>query len=561
MSVTTDLPSVAAVQALARQQGQTVEARVVGQLPNGSTEVQVGRQTMTLQLPAAQPVGTTLTLAVQQVEGQVRVSLLSVTPAVTNTLAPPTSSPSGSPILPVNPPATQVQLSPLAQHVTLPPPGPSNGGAPVTPQALPPGAPLPPPTPPAQTYAPTHQQYSNPQAGARSDAPPQLPIATAVPPFVKGTVAYQPAPMPVIAAVDAGGAAQLGDRPPYGMSSSGQPFGQANLGSPARADGVQANPVASAATPQSASAQATANAQAAVAQMVSQALPKQNSVAALNSVISAVAGRVPLPPDVLKAAQGVFGQQMNLDGGAIDPLVLKNAVKQSGIFHETLLGAGQAQSANGDLKGSLLGLQRALGAWLGSNAEMVQQLSQLPPPLKGLNPRVRQHREDANGLPRDPTEIGKILVDRTEASLARLRLHQGASMPDQSQTVGRQDQSWSLDIPVQYAGHHTVLSLQIQGEAPEEETPTADRGWQVRFAIHLAEQGEVGAQLSLRGKRTNVLIWADQEATGQALKEHIEQLQTGLESVGLQPGAVIVRVGAPASPERAAGYNYVDATT
>jgi hypothetical protein len=562
MSVTTELPNVAAVQALARQPGQTVDARVVGQQPNGLTEVQVGRQTMSLQLPTPQPVGTTLTLGVQQVEGQVRVSLLAVTPAPTNTSVPiaPTSSQTAPVNVPFNPPATQVQLSPLAQHVTLPPPGPSNGGAPVTAQALPPGAPLPPPTPPAQAYAPTHQQYSNPQAGARSDAPPQIPIATAVPPFVKGQVAMQPTPMPIIAAVDAGSAAQLGDRPPFGMSTSGQPFTQANLGAPARADGLQANPGA-AAPAQGANAQATANAQAAIAQMVSQALPKQNSVAALNSVISAVAGRVPLPPDVLKAAQGVLGQQMNLDGGAIDPLALKAAVKQSGIFHETLLGSGQAQSASGDLKGALMGLQRSLGAWLGSNAEMVQQLSKLPPPLKGLNPRVRHHREDARGLPSDPTELGKILLDRTDASLARLRLHQGASMPEQSHTVGRQDQSWSLDIPVQYAGHHTVLNLQIQGEAPEEDAPTADRGWQVRFAIHLADHGEVGAQLSLRGKRTNVLIWADQEAMGEALKQQTEQLQLGLESVGLQPGAIIVRVGAPATPERVAGQHYVDATT
>lgn len=559
MSVTTELPNVTAVQALARQQGQTVEARVVGQLPNGLTEVQVGRQTMSLQLPTQQPVGTTLTLAVQQAEGQVRVSLLAVTPAVTNTALQPSGSQPPNANMPINPPATQVQLSPLAQNVTLPPPGLSNGGAPATPQALPPGAP-PPPTPPAQSYAPTHQQYSNPQAGARSDAPPQLPIATAVPPFVKAQVVYQPTPMPIIAAVDAGSAAQLGDRPPFGMSTSGQPFTQANLGAPARADGVQANPGAAGGT-QSTPAQANANAQAAIAQMVSQALPKQNSVAALNSVISAVAGRIPLPLDVLKAAQGVLGQQMNFDGGAIDPLALKSAVKQSGIFHETLLGSGQAQSASGDLKGSLMGLQRALGAWLGSNSEAVQHLSKLPPPLKGLNPRVPHHHEDAGGLPRDPVEVGKILLERTEASLARLRLHQGASVPEHSPAAGRQDQTWSLDIPVHYAGQHTMLSLQIHGEAAEEDTPKEDRGWQVRFAIHLAEQGEVGAQLSLRGKRTNVLIWADQEAMGQALKQHIEQLQTGLESVGLQPGAMIVRVGAPPTPERAAGQNYVDATT
>ena len=58
--------------------------------------------------------------------------------------------------------------------------------------------------------------------------------------------------------------------------------------------------------------------QAALAQMVQQALPRQTSVVALTLALSAAVGRVALPPAVAKAAQQVLGQRMALDGADID---------------------------------------------------------------------------------------------------------------------------------------------------------------------------------------------------------------------------------------------------
>jgi hypothetical protein len=59
-----------------------------------------------------------------------------------------------------------------------------------------------------------------------------------------------------------------------------------------------------------------------------------------------------------------------------------------------------------------------------------------------------------------------------------------------------------------------------------------------------------------------VLIWADHAETAQLLAQAVEDLREDLAGVGLVPGAIVVRAGAPAEqplqPAGHAGY-YVDA--
>lgn len=276
--------------------------------------------------------------------------------------------------------------------------------------------------------------------------------------------------------------------------------------------------------------------------MVQQALPRQDSVLSLTGALTAIAGKVALPEPVAKAAQQLLAARTPLDGGKLTGAVIKSAVQQAGIFQEAMLASGQGQAAAGDVKSALLALRQGLGAWLGNQAP-VAQVGSVPPPLRGHVPRARAGEGQPPDIPEDPLEIGKMLLERTDAALHRVRLHQNASLPDPNQT--RQDTQWSMDLPVIVGGQQQVLHLQIQRDAEQDAERPEDRGWQVRFAINLAERGEVGAQVSLRAKNTSVLLWSDHEDTARSLAIEAEALREELAEVGLVPGAIVVRAGTP----------------
>jgi len=141
------------------------------------------------------------------------------------------------------------------------------------------------------------------------------------------------------------------------------------------------------------------------------------------------------------------------------------------------------------------------------------------------------------------------LLERTDAALSRLRLHQNASLPEPS---ARHEAQWSLDLPVVMGGQQSLLHIQIHRDRDADPEQNEERGWQVRFAINLSEMGEVGAQISLRGSATGILLWADREDTAAALAEGVSGLRQELEALGLNTGAIVVRTGAPMPPAASA---------
>lgn len=278
-----------------------------------------------------------------------------------------------------------------------------------------------------------------------------------------------------------------------------------------------------------------------LAQMVQQALPVQSSIGAVTALLTAVAGKAGLPEPVLKAARQILGNQ--LDGsGKIDGAALKAAIRNSGIFQEAQLAQGAPRVAAGDTKSGLMALRQNLGQWIGDQAQ-ITQASQIPPPLRNVLPRARLPELSPGDLPDEPEALGKLLLERTEGALARVRLHQHASLPD-AQKAG--DTQWSLDLPVLVGQQQAILQLQIHHEGSGSDTRSEDRGWQVQFAINLPALGEVGAQISLRGQTTGILLWAENRETSKLFSETLDELRLSLESAGLQPGALVVRSGAPA---------------
>lgn len=297
--------------------------------------------------------------------------------------------------------------------------------------------------------------------------------------------------------------------------------------------------------------------QAALAQMVQAAVPRQGAVTNLTAALTAIAGRVALPEPVLRAAQQVLAGRVAIDGSRFDGTILQTALRGSGVFQEAGLARGQVALPQADMKSALLALRQTLTTWLGQQAP-VTAVAYIAPPLKGSVPRARASEAPPQLDPGDPPEtIGRQLLDRTESALARVRLHQHAALPD---ALGRTG-DWSMDLPVLVGSQQTLMHIQIHRDQGNETAEAGDRGWQLRFALNLPGLGEVGAQVSLRAGATGVMLWATEPATSAALEADLGLLRDSLAATGLNPSAVIVRHGAPPPPPSAPAGHFVDSRT
>lgn len=619
MTITAQLPPISlaaaspGLRALAQAAGQTLEARVMGQLANGMTHIQLGPQNLAIALPTPQTPGTVLSLAIQQSQGQLRLTILSA--------RPPGTAPSGPAAAPARsaaaPAAATVELSAAALSArnvapppaapaaavppgtVAPPAGPRGSTRPAQPSAVAtapsgaatpagaaastvasavpsgtpaaaapiPAAALPGPTAPAAGVTPASPASAGPGAPVGTAATPSAapvtaaaattaPVAPSVPPAAASGSLRPVMPYAAALAGPSPGPAPLGNSaavalPPVQQVAAATAAGQHDPAT-ARAAAAPVAPAPPAGAP--AAAPPPASPQQALAQMVQQALPRQNSVLALTTALTTALGRAGLPEPVAKAAQQVLARQTVLDG-KIDAASLKTALRDSGVFHEALLAGGRPAAAAGDMKAALLGLQRELGKWLGPQGA-VERVAQIPPPLRGLTPRSRVRELPATELPGDLREAGKVLQERTEHALGRLRLHQNASLPD---GTPRAETNWSMDLPVIIHGQPTLLQMQIQRDAEDDAARPEDRGWQVRFAVHMGDHGEVGAQISMRGKSTGILLWADDPTTAATLNAALGELREDLTAVGLISGALVVRAGAPLDEPPPPSDHVVDA--
>src|SRR5690606_1957354 len=77
--------------------------------------------------------------------------------------------------------------------------------------------------------------------------------------------------------------------------------------------------------------------QAALAQMVLAAVPRQAPISHLTAALTAIAGKVVLPEPVVRAAQQVLAGRVAIEGGRFDGATLQAAVKGSGLFQEAQL--------------------------------------------------------------------------------------------------------------------------------------------------------------------------------------------------------------------------------
>jgi hypothetical protein len=566
-----------ALQTLALQSGQVLDAKVVGPAANGSTQVEIRGQVLNLVLPTLVQAGETIRLEVQGAGQQMRLALQQAAAPLPQTISPapgalppevslplpnptagPSPTPTGAPPTPAQvvqgqqtvilpqaaasetPDTAPNQQTPQGANTVSNPATATQGGQATAPTAAPlasgqaantanatqtpatqtPGASVPTPTTVATTtivtttvttptpsaiYPQTNSAHPNPLAVAAAGvaATPSAAPAARAAPLVVG---------PVTPALAVGSATA--------HASSGNPLPQ---------------PPPQPATPQ-----------AALAQMVQTSIPSQGSVTGLTTALASIAGKVVLPEPVVRAAQQVLAGRVAIDAPRFDGAALQAAIKGSGVFQEASLAHGLTQP-QADMKSALLTLRQTLTTWLGQQAP-VNAVAQLPPPMRGITPRARANDAPPIDADATPEEVGRQLLERTESALARVRLHQHASLPDPVAKTA----DWSMDLPVMVGTHQTLMQIHIHGDPEGDAETGGDRGWQMRFALSLPEMGEVGAQVTLRAGATGVMLWATEPTASAALEAEIASLRETLGDAGLRPGAVIVRHGEPPAPAVAA---------
>ena len=537
MSIPSQFPAVVAtarnnaLQALALQPGQVIEGKVLGPAPGGGTQVQIGEQVLNLALPMTAKPGTVLQFEVQTATaGQVRL-----------VIQPQGTQPGSGVVSPVLPP-TEIFVSQAALAV----PAGAAGVPTPTPQIPAFGGAQPGAVPTLQSGSvPT--AVTQPVAGAVVGAPPAA-VASTVPLAAAGQT------VPLVTAYVQTGAVAAAAQPAVGA-----PIGVAapTAAVPVAAVGGNAVPQSGVGVAPPTLGQAVvpppSTPQAALAQIVQTAVQRQDSAATLMTALTAIVGKVALPEQVMRAAQQVLAGRVPLDSGGLDGAKLQQAVLRSGVFLEAGLARGNAPVA-GDMKGSLLALRQTLVNWLGQQAP-IGQAAIVPPPLPGSQPRARQASAGFANPPIAPEEAGKVLLDRTEATLARVRLHQSAALPD---PAGKARPDISLDLPVLIGNYQTLLHLQVNRDGHNGAETVEQRGWQMRFAINMPELGEVGAQVSLRGGATGVMLWASEPDTADALQGELAELKLALGEAGLKLGAILVRRGEPVETAARPGH-FVDA--
>ena len=288
-----------------------------------------------------------------------------------------------------------------------------------------------------------------------------------------------------------------------------QPLSLADLPRPAQiAAGTPIQPLPLPATPA-----------AALAQMIPEAMARQNSIAPLMaSLASMVARPGALPEPVLRAALQVLGARMQIPPNGPTGQMIETAVAKSGVYLEATLAKGTPPSA--DLKAGLVALKGALATWLGANPAPVTAVQRVAPPLRGVPPRVEVVASQP--LPEAPREAARLMHSQADAALSRVKLMQLASLPD-ADPIRTMPQELRTEVPFLVGQELVMAQFQVFRDGARRKSE-GKRGWTMRFAINSAVTGEVGAEIGLLGRAVNVALWAAEPGTAADLAAALPEL-------------------------------------
>ncbi len=221
-------------------------------------------------------------------------------------------------------------------------------------------------------------------------------------------------------------------------------------------------------------------------------------------------GNSPSPNELVRQLSQLINQMLPnnqpLTGSAI-----RQAFLQSGLFMEPHLMKGLA--AQQDLKGNLLKL-----------------LEMLQPMLHAGNTATVNRGDTATTLQLLAARLFAELHQQAEGALARVQLHQLASMPDENSTK----QFWQFELPVAHPDGQDEFLIQFEKEAGS--AGQAGDRWSVTLNFNIEPTGPVAARLSLSGEEISSHFVAEQPEGANRIEQLLPRLREAFIKAGLQVG-------------------------
>jgi len=198
----------------------------------------------------------------------------------------------------------------------------------------------------------------------------------------------------------------------------------------------------------------------------------------------------------------------------------------------------------------------------GRNDDVTVHTNTPPPPFRGALPSAQPVALPSIAPGAPLAASARHLLDDTDAAIARQTLLQVASLPGQADTTAsRLDPTaprWSFEIPFVTPQGTAVAQFEISRDGTGNETEAAKRAWRARFSLDVEPAGPVHVMVSLSGDRTSVRMWAERPATAEQLQAGVSQLSQALTRAELQPGDIVIRVGAPVQSASAPAGHFLD---
>jgi len=180
-----------------------------------------------------------------------------------------------------------------------------------------------------------------------------------------------------------------------------------------------------------------------------------------------------------------------------------------------------------------------------------------PPPYRGAPPAAQPAVAPSMMLLADPHVVAETLLSETDAALARQTLLQAASLPERADTQPQRPEAtgprWNFEIPFATPHGTAIAQFEIARDGHQAPAEGASRAWRVRFTLDVEPMGPVHAQISLKGVRASVNLWAERGTSAAQLRQHAALLREALKEAEFEPGDVVVRNGMPPQAQAAAG--------
>jgi hypothetical protein len=186
-----------------------------------------------------------------------------------------------------------------------------------------------------------------------------------------------------------------------------------------------------------------------------------------------------------------------------------------------------------DARSALLFLQRAFGAAPAGRPGPASRAAAPPPPLRQSATGAQAAEPAALPAGDDEGAIAQHLAGETDSALARLTLHQLASLPDAAGGP-----AWVFELPLATPQGAAMAQFVIDRDEEAATGSTAGPAWRARFSIDVEPLGPVHIHLRVGRETSAVTLWAERDGGVERLRSQGAALAQALGAeVVIHPGA------------------------